>query len=307
MKIELIQRFTILFGKPRLNDGPYIGYLGLSISQPDEQGGSFVHQKAYLETLLEREKVSGTVVTPCTSDIFDLDNSSPNVNVTQYLSSLGGASWMRATRPDCVLALSVLATRSQKPTEADMRKLRHLYKYLNGTRHAGLYFKPKDIKIIVFVDSSFAVTDDYKGQTCYIIQIGTSNAPIIVRSVTQKQNVRSSTASELLALDECLTDLQSTCEILTFLYKSCLPAFVYQDNLSTCQFVNVGFTRNGRLRFMGIIANYIKDLIIRGVIRIVECPTRYMVADIGTKFIGGAQFRFLMETLLNLVNMPDRI
>jgi hypothetical protein len=300
LKVELISKLTVLFGEPRLYDGPIIGYLGLAISQPDERGGVHINQNIYLTKFLEKWNIQGTAVTPTTADIFNIDESSPLVDRSAYLSKLMGASWVKPTHPECCLAFSVLATRGQQPTEEDNVKLDRLCKYLNGVRHAGIYFKPTELAIVCYIDASFAVHNDCKSQTCIIIQMGPINAPLVIKSCIQKQNARSSTESELIGIDTGLNDIQCANQTLTFLYMQNKPVIVYQDNMSTIHICNTGLSKSGKARYMAIVAQYIKDLQERGIISINWCPNEYMSADIGTKHTAGQWFRWLRATLTNI-------
>ena len=78
-----------------------------------------------------------------------------------------------------------------------------------------------------YIDASFAVHNDCKGQTCIIIQMGPINVPLVIKSCIQKQNARSSTESELIGIDTGLNDIQCADQTLTFLYMQKKPVIVY--------------------------------------------------------------------------------
>ena len=51
------------------------------------------------------------------------------------------------TRPNLLNALSILAQKCSNPTADDMRRVKRIFRYINGTKDLGLTFKPGDGKI----------------------------------------------------------------------------------------------------------------------------------------------------------------
>ena len=76
-----------------------------------------------------------------------------------------------------------------------------MIRYLNGTQEKVLTVKAESMSVIKwFIDVSFAVHDDFKSHTGGIMTLGTGAAPAVSRK--QKLNTRSSTESELVAVDD---------------------------------------------------------------------------------------------------------
>ncbi len=98
-----------------------------------------------------------------------------------------------------------LATKVQDPSVDDEMKLKRVEQYLSTTINTYIKVKPTSLQVNAYVDASFSVHDDAKGHTGICIHLGDGPGAIYCRSVKQKLVSRSSTESELLALDEAVS------------------------------------------------------------------------------------------------------
>ena len=203
------------------------------------------------------------------------------------------------TRPDILLPLAHLSTFCKRPKHQHLQQLHRVLAYLNATPDYGLTFKPTSADLHCYIDASYAVHEDCRGHTGIIVLLGGTNAPLYVRSAKQKINTRSSTESELVALDEGMVVLQWLRDFLRFLGYSQPPVTVYQDNLSTIWFAEHNYSRSGRLRHLLVRFYYIKDLIERSIIKLEYCPTDLMLSDNLTKPKTGSPFTTHRDLLLN--------
>ena len=106
-------------------------------------------------------------------------------------------------RRDIQTAVAFLTTRVKKPDEDDWGKLKRVLRYLKGTLHMKLKLSVENLGIIRWwVDASYNVHDDCKGQTGAMMSLG-KGAPISF-SRKQKLNVRSSCEGELVGIDDAL-------------------------------------------------------------------------------------------------------
>ena len=109
---------------------------------------------------------------------------------------------MRARR-DIQTAVAFLTTRVKRPDEDNWGKLRRVLKYLLGTRYMKLTLSVDDLSMIRWwVDALDRTHYDMKGHTGSLMSLG--QGAIISGSRKQKINVRSSTESALVALDDAL-------------------------------------------------------------------------------------------------------
>ena len=131
--------------------------------------------------------------------------------------------------------------------------------------------------------------------------LGQGNAPIVAKSTKQKLNTRSSTESELVALDDTLLHLLWLIQVICFLGYPQSPVYVYQDNKSTMTVCNTGNSKSAKLKHMAIRWHFIHSKITTKVIELVYISTQEMVADILTKPLTGQDFARLRDLLLNRV------
>ena len=69
----------------------------------------------------------------------------------------------KRARPDLQTAVAFLCTRVREPDEQDYKKLNHLMRYLQATKHYPL------MKISLYIDGAHAVHADIKGHVgCYV-------------------------------------------------------------------------------------------------------------------------------------------
>ena len=207
----------------------------------------------------------------------------------------------KRTRPEILTMLSYLGSCVTAPSEADMQCLLHVFEYLKGTLDLGLFFKPNSMQLYYWCDAAYGVHADMKGHTGMFAALGQGNAPIVAKSTKQKLNTRSSTESELVALDDTLLHLLWLIQVIAFLGYPQSPVYVYQDNKSTMTVCNTGNSKSGKLKHMAIRWHFIHSKITTKVIELVYISTQDMVADILTKPLTGKDFTRLRDLLLNRV------
>ena len=95
--------------------------------------------------------------------------------------------------------MAFLCTRVKKPDEDDYKKLACVIQYLRYTTKMTLTMEPDD-NPRWWVDSSYTVHPDMKSHTGIFMSIGKGGAYTALRK--QKLNTKSSTESELVAIDE---------------------------------------------------------------------------------------------------------
>ena len=124
----------------------------------------------------------------------------------------------KRTRPEILIALSLLGSRVRNPDNFDLMCLQKVYKYLAGTLEYGLRFRPHTMTLHYWIDAAYGVhaDDNLKSHTGIATTIGFNNAPVFVKSCKQKLTTRSSTEAELVALDSGLMHLLWFAQVLGF-------------------------------------------------------------------------------------------
>jgi hypothetical protein len=154
------------------------------------------------------------------------------------------------------------------------------------------------IKIISYVDASFGVHPDGKGQTGVVITLG-GGANIYSESSKQKLVSKSSTETELIGLSDASSQVIWTRDFLEHQGYKMEASVIYQDNQSTMALVKNGRSNAKRTRHINIRFFFIKDRVDSGEISIRYMPTGDMIADVLMKPLQGELFRRLRDQLLN--------
>jgi len=194
---ELQLELEAVFGKMKVTDGLVHEYLGMKFDY-STPGKVIITMKKYLTSVIEESGVEGTAQTPSGENLFDISENSPVLdernreNFHHIVAQLLYAA-VRA-RPDILLPVIFLTTRVTKATQEDLKKLRRVLRYVNGTVDLGLNLGADDegrLRIITYGDASFGVHADGKSHSGIFISMGRGG--VIVKAIKQKIVTKSST------------------------------------------------------------------------------------------------------------------
>jgi hypothetical protein len=248
--------------------------------------------------------VSKPVPTPAADNIFQVDESSPVLDQERaeiFHTFVAKALFAcKRSRCDLQVAVAMLCTRVQKPTEEDWKKLLRMMRYIRATIKDVLNLRADDLSIVKwYVDASFAVHPDFKSHTGAAMTYG-AGVPIAM-SRKQKLNTRSSTEAELVGVDDGINLILWTKLFLEAQDLTITTNTVFQDNQSAILLeVNGKRSSSNRTRALNIRYFFITDQVEAGNISVEFCPTKAMIADFFTKPLQGELFlkfkRFIMGT-----------
>jgi hypothetical protein len=298
---ELREAVVARFGDARFKDDDVLSYIGMTITQP-QHGEVRVNQTEYIKRIVSNSGVTKTANDPYHPALnVKKTKKYPLVDTSHFLSLLMSAMYLgKRTRPELLTALSYLGSRVTDPDELDLECLLRVYEYVNKTQHLGLTFTPEDMQLHYWCDAAYAShCEDMRGHTGMFVTLGYNNAPICAKSTKQKLHTRSSTESELLALDDSVLHLLWLVQIVTFMGYPQRPTFVYQDNQSTMSVCESGHSKNGRLKHMAVRWHFINGRINDGSVTLQYICTEDMIADILTKPLRGASWTRLRNALIN--------
>jgi hypothetical protein len=239
--------------------------------------------------------------TPCTECLFKCSDNSPPLDqsLAKIVHSLTARILFVANRarPDLLTFISFMTKRVLNPTIEDGRKLLRALRYLATTSQLQLTlgFTGKPV-ISIYIDASFGVHPDKKSHTGVMTTMG--RGAFYTKSTGQKINTTSSCEAELVALAK---GLQQSIWARAFLLAQGLPTpplRVYQDNQSTIKLIEKGRPAAEQSRHIDIGYFWLNDLVTRGIIHIVYCPTLNMLADYFTKPLQGSLFQTMRDHVL---------
>ena len=250
------------------------------------------------------EKITGVSATPANDNLFKVrpngEKPLPEAQAAMFHHTVAQLLYVsNRVRRDIQTTVAFLTTRVQHPDEDDWGKLKRLLRYLNGTRRLRLTLTVDSMSILRwYVDASHQIHEDCRGHTGGFLTFG--KGAITSTSRKQKLNTKSSTETELVAVDDKLGDILWMRFFLESQGYTIDENIVYQDNMST-----LSLEKNGRISSSGrtkhIKAKYflVKDKYTKGYIDLQYCPTDVMWADVLTKPLQGSKFRKMRTILMN--------
>jgi hypothetical protein len=299
---ELIQHLRATYKDINVQQGDKIFYLGLQLDVNSSQHSIGISQPGYIADLLKEFPVDRVSITPAADTLFDTSGDGQPEDSTAYASKLMKLSYLaKRTRPDILLAVSFLAMRMKSPNHYDASKLQRIYEYLAKTQDYVFTLKPSSLRILAWVDASYAVHTDGRSHTGILIGLGGHQGLVYFRSSVQRLVSDSSTYAELIAQH----DGAHTIQWLSFLMEELgFPVFgdqvpiMYQDNRSAMQLAERGPGVVSRSRHFQVRYFYVKELIDTNSLQLVHLPTEQMHADFMTKPNQGKLFRVRVWFLL---------
>ena len=298
---DLIQGMRTSYGDVKTSAGPVVGYLGmtLDISVPDQAKITMV---GYVEDMLKARGTGKVARTPARDDLFEIDADAAACSEEkrrEFHREVARVLYLaKRSRPDCLTAVSFLATRVQRCTDDDLRKLDRLMRYIAATKEQGLVLKPGPgyRNVSVYIDAAYGVHSDGKSHTGSCVVLGDTGA-VHCKSTKQGIVTKSSTESELVALSD---SLNQGIHIRRFLQSQGYtpgPLLAYQDNLSCMALVKRGRSAAEKTRHIDIRYFWVKERVTAGEATIEHLPTERMYANVLTKPLQGAQFARERELL----------
>jgi hypothetical protein len=176
-------------------------------------------------------------------------------------------------------------------------------KYLRGTKSLPLILSASGTGVVKwYVDGSYGTHEDLRGHTGGGLTLGRGFP--IVTSTKQKLNTRSSTESELVAVDDCMPAICWTRYFLEAQGYKVAENILYQDNQSTILLEKNGKAPSGkRTKHINIRYFFVTDRIRAKELNVEWCPTGLMIGDFMTKPLQGALFQRFRDLLMGVIKI----
>jgi hypothetical protein len=279
-------------------------YTGMSIKRSHDKKTIYLRQEGLTEQILakylpepDKEK---TKTTPASDNLMHSTANSESTDRNKYLSLVMSLMYLaRLTRPDILLPVTFLATKSANPTSEDLKHAHRILHYLNGTRDKGIRIHCTELQIYGSCDASFGTHIDGKSHTGYILSLGENKSYLSAKSVKQKLVALSSTDAELIALVEFLKQAIWMRNLIQEIALTPLqPIIVEQDNDSAIIMVT-DVSKYRRSKHMLVKISYARTMVKSGKLIILYVPTENLTADILTKPLHGSAFFKFRDVLLS--------
>jgi hypothetical protein len=278
--------------------GPTSFLLGVSIEYDREQRTLSLSQRQYILDMLHRFKMEdckpvstpmdpGSRLSSTTSSMSpsELQAEAEEMKSVPYINAVGALNYLAiATRPDISQTVSKLARYNANPRPAHWKAVKHLFRYLQGTKDLKLTYAPSESNetFSTYVDADHGGdVDNGRSTTGFVIKMGTGAISwssklqtIVALSTTEAEYVAAvSAGAEIIWLRKLLGELG--CPITS-------ASTLHMDNQSAIA-VAKNPEHHGRMKHLDLRFFWLRDAVTRDIIKPKYIPTADMPADILTK------------------------
>ena len=276
--------------------------LGITIEQDKKNMCLCLHQKQYIQEMIERYGLSEakTVATPADVNVKlkKIYGVSKTVDSSWYQSMVGSLLYAcNATRPDIAQAVGVVSKFSSNPNEAHLTAVKRIMRYLKGTINIALYYKKTEDKALIgYSDADWAGDQDDRHSTTgnlFLMSGGTiswlsKKQPGVTLSTAEAEYVALSTATqEAVWLRRMLAELQ---------VKPGDPTVIMEDNTGAIAIAKNPVSHS-RTKHIDIRYHYVREAVQDNLINLRYCPTEEMTADVLTKSLPRERFEKLRKNM----------
>lgn len=208
----------------------------------------------------------------------------------------------KRSRPDIHTAIAFLTTRVREPDEDDWKKLQRMMRNLQGTLDLVLTLSGDETDIVKYIewwiDGAHTVHSNCRSQTGATCSL--RKGCLMSTSTKQKLNTRSSTETEIVAVDDSMPQVLWTNYFMDAQGYKATKTIIYQDNKSAILLETNGRgSSSKRSKHVNVRYYFIKDRVAGGEVVIEHCPATTMIADFFTKPLQGAMFIEFRNIIMN--------
>ena len=232
-----------------------------------------------------------------------------------YRSVIGMMNYLQqSTRPDISFAVHQCARFCEDPKRSHERAVKRIVKYLLGTKERGIVCRPDKTKgLECFADADFAGSwdrgdsdnpENVMSRTGYLITY--AGCPVVWCSKLQTEIALSTMEAEYIALSQAMRQVIPMIQLMEEL-ESIVPFYnptpqvrckLFEDNTS-CIIVAESARLTPRTKHIAIKYHHFREFVKSGAVKIYPIGTREQQADIFTKPLDEAQFKYLRSLFLN--------
>ena len=296
------------------------GFLGVLMDHSPDTGHVTLTQTGLIDRIITATGLEGANLkhAPAPEATLPRDLGGQPFDASfNYASVVGMLMYLaNNSRPDISFAVHQCARHTHNPTRMHGEYLKHIVKYLKGTRTKGLILNPTgSLHIDCMVDADFAGLwnreDDQdphcvKSRTGFVILLG--GCPVIWTSKLQTEIAMSTMEAEYIALSTACRDLiplrDLVLEIATAVKvdidkTATIKTTIHEDNVGALTLANMELPRmTPRSKHIAVKYHWFREHIQPGVIDVVKIDTNDQLGDIFTKGLGCVKFKTMREKLL---------
>jgi hypothetical protein len=287
------------------DEGPVTRYVGIDVTRVKDR--IYLTQTPLTEELVESLGLSecNPTLTPMEPGTHLLEQDRPAVNnpvlTKQYQHIVCTLQFLTQwTRPDIAFATHELSKHQCNPGLPHMEAAYRAVRYLKGTPNYGLVYRHVTInpdRLYGYADADWAGdTDTRRSLSANVFHL---NGGAILWHCKQQQGVATSTSeAEFVSVSTASKDAQYLRRVLAGLgMHQPGPTPVYEDNRA-CRMMSENAISKSRTRHIDVAQHNVRDLVRTNVVRLIDCPTAAMSADLMTKALPAPLFRQHTDTVL---------
>ena len=291
--IELKTEFQII-----VKDASY--FLGVEIER-NSDGSIKISQSAYAKRLLERFNFENcrAVATPMVKiSASDRSESGKVDTCFPYRQAIGALMFlMTGTRPDLAYSVGYLSRVLDKPSAEDIVRVKRVFRYLAGTLHKGIVYKPdcNSGELKCYSDADFAGCTAIGRSTSGLV---VSHACGAISWLSRRPAIvsTSTTESEIIAATEAAKEIiwlkRLFCDITKL---KCIPV-LYVDNSAAVKLAqNPEF--HHRTKHIDVKYFFVREKVVDRNIAISQISTEHQLADVMTKPLDRMRLTFLCDKM----------
>ena len=297
-----IKMLSDAFSEITVERGDELGIVGIQVQMDRTNRRAILSQRKFAAKVVEVFGVSRGAPNPALTDAMADDDDSPLLADQREFMSKNALLMFGATRtyPEIRPIVARLATKYNKATELDMKKAIRVAEYIFGCMddHV-LVLAPKSLQLVATSDASYAENPDGTSNDGGCVGFESDEA-CWVAIITGKQ--------AWPVLSACEAELVASCRVGTFVEwaKQLVEELgyvqgtikVYHDSTCAMSMLTQGTGSFKRAKHIKVRYFWVRNLVDEGVVKLVYCPSKELVADMLTKPIVGAHYWYLLRKLL---------
>jgi hypothetical protein len=276
-------------------------FLGLNIVRDWSMRSISINQTGYIDRMLVRFNMANAVPAKTPLDpslpLLKAKPGDKRCNVKEYQEIMGSLNHLAVfSRPDIAYAISYLAQFNADPIYTHLNAIRHVLRYLKGTRTLSIaYGNAKSLAIFGFADADWAGDrNDRISYTGYLFFI--NNAPVSWSTYKQTTVALSSMESEYMSLSDASREVIARLIFFDQLEINTPPPLLRSDNQAALKIAE-NPTDYQRAKHIDIRYHFIRHALQRDQIVIDYIPTAEQPADALTKALGPQKHQHLVKLM----------
>ncbi|GJU54255.1 retrovirus-related pol polyprotein from transposon TNT 1-94 [Tanacetum coccineum] len=268
-------------------------FLGLQIKQMEDN--IFFNQSKYIKEMLkkfglENSKLMKTLMSSDTKLIKYEECES--VDSTKYRGMICSLLYITTSRPDIMFSVCLCARFQEAPKTSHLEAVKHIFRYIKGTTHLGLWYpKGTGIETVVYADSNHAGD--------YVDRKSTSGICTFVRCCLSSWFSKKQTALAISTTEAEYVSAEKACQQALWMKKALIDYDIRLDDvLLMCDNKGaIDLSKNpmqhSRTKHIEICHHFLRDNVQKGHISIKKVSSVDNIIDILTKPLKRESFNYL--------------